>query len=485
MFHYFDTITNTRGDSLAGWQVECVLLSDGSTVVDIFADESGTPISSVSGVANRAVTDENGNYDFYVPSGTYSLRIYNSSGVFQRLQRYLPMYGTDYVERIVSPEDFTGTDTEKLQAALNTGGPVYCTAASYSVTDTLTITANGQVIDLGGALVTPTGNFNVFEFAPDIQGATICNGRFNGDFMTGGYIVYVSNADRLTIRDLVVGGPWNFCYIEQSNVTEIRNVWVNNVRGDYGIRWYGDATKRSDILRLIGVVISAPNSSAVGIDWDGDCHTMQAWGVALPNCGKGLVIRNSSGGPPPALGFFTGLEIDFPDSYGVEILAGSSYYFGPQFYCHGSATTSGVFVDSSLADETVTIMGGKVTSHATYGIESSKRVLALNLDVSNNGTSAYLDGTKILTRTPRMEIDGTYFMRLDGTNPILQFDASDFIGFNRSANDLFASLGGSTRFQVSAGTDAVRLMVGGTLRQVTVGAADSGGTGFKVLRVPN
>lgn len=95
MFHYFDTITNTRGDSLVGWQVECVQLADGATVVPIFADENSTPILSVSGAANRAVTDENGNYDFFVPSGVYSLRIYNAQGIFQRLQRYLPMYGQD------------------------------------------------------------------------------------------------------------------------------------------------------------------------------------------------------------------------------------------------------------------------------------------------------------------------------------------------------------------------------------------------------
>lgn len=95
MFHYFDTITNTRGDSLPNWQVEVVQVSDGTTVVPIFADENETPIATVSGVTNRAVADENGNYDFFVPSGTYSLRFYNAQGVFQRTQRYLPMYGED------------------------------------------------------------------------------------------------------------------------------------------------------------------------------------------------------------------------------------------------------------------------------------------------------------------------------------------------------------------------------------------------------
>ena len=93
MFHFFDTITNTKGDSLPGWFVECVLVSNGTTVIPIFSDESGTPISTVSGVTNRAKSDSRGNYDFFVNDGVYSLNFYNSDGVFQSAQRYLPMYG--------------------------------------------------------------------------------------------------------------------------------------------------------------------------------------------------------------------------------------------------------------------------------------------------------------------------------------------------------------------------------------------------------
>lgn len=97
MFHWFDTVTNTRGDALPNWQVECVEYEDGATVVPIFADENSTPIVSVSGVANRAVADSDGNYDFFVPSGTYSLRFYNAQGVFQRTLRYITMFGADVV----------------------------------------------------------------------------------------------------------------------------------------------------------------------------------------------------------------------------------------------------------------------------------------------------------------------------------------------------------------------------------------------------
>lgn len=81
MFCYQDTCFNTKGDALSGYYVEC--LSDG-VVQSIFADIDGsTPIISSSGVANRAKTDARGNFFFYVEGGTYTLKYYDSNGVYQ------------------------------------------------------------------------------------------------------------------------------------------------------------------------------------------------------------------------------------------------------------------------------------------------------------------------------------------------------------------------------------------------------------------
>lgn len=92
MFHYFGTCQNTKGDALAGWFAEVV--DSSGTVVPIYADAAGTvPIIAVSGVANRAKADDYGNYDFFVASGTYSIKFYNSDGVFQRTISTLSMYG--------------------------------------------------------------------------------------------------------------------------------------------------------------------------------------------------------------------------------------------------------------------------------------------------------------------------------------------------------------------------------------------------------
>jgi hypothetical protein len=450
MFHYFDTITNTRGDSLAGWQVECVQLADGSTVVPIFADENSTPISSISGIADRAVTDENGNFDFYVPSGTYSLRIYNSSGVFQRTQRYLPMYGTDYVERIVSPEDYLGTDTQKLQAALDTGKSVRCTAAAYAVTGALTFKASNQILDLNGATITATGNFNLFNVGSSYQRCAVMNGAVEGAAMTGSaHVLSINNAGRFLMWNMNVYNPLNFAVITKANQVTLQEVWVNNIRGTHGIRWVGDASNRSDVLRLVGLTMSFPDTG-IGIDWDGNCHTLQAFGAIIVRPNKGVRISNTAGATGPEFGFFTNLEIDFPVSYGVEILAGESYYFGPQFYCQGSVTASGVYIASGLAADRIQFAGGKIGGNATYGIENNVRVLVSNLVLTGNTTANYLNSDNAILTAPRVEIDSTFLMRRSSGDPVIQFDASDFIGFNRSANDLFFNISGATVLTMAA-----------------------------------
>lgn len=386
----------------------------------------------------------------------------------------------------VSPEDFSGTDTVKLQAALDTGKSVRCSAATYAITGALTLTASGQVLDLNGATVTPTGDFALFNFAATIQGARVENGTVEGANMTGSARVFnISNADRLALQNMRVLNPLNFAFIEQANVVEIVNVWVNNIRGDYGIRWLGSASKRSDILRLVGLNLSF-SGNGIGIDWDGNCHTLQALGVTIVQPDKGVRISNTAGDTAPAFGFFTGIEIDFPTDYGVEILTGEDYYFGPQFYCHGSDTAAGVFVDATVPANRVVFAGGKITDHATYGIENEARILVNNLIFDSNGTADYLDSDDAALTAPRFEVDDTFYFRRDASgNPVFQFDSNDFMGFNRVSDDLFTTLDSVTRFQLSADSNAMRLMVGGTLKQVTQGAVDSGGTGFRVLRVAN
>lgn len=74
MFHFFEPIRDTKGRALIGYYVRLV---DGSgNGVSLYADSNSTPIISVSGVADAAIVDSDGNANFYCNVGTYTINTY-------------------------------------------------------------------------------------------------------------------------------------------------------------------------------------------------------------------------------------------------------------------------------------------------------------------------------------------------------------------------------------------------------------------------
>ncbi|MFE8106904.1 hypothetical protein [Sphingomonas melonis] len=123
MFHAFDVVTNTKGDSLVGYQV---LVRDPTTgaVIPIFADDNGTPIGTVSNLINIALTDNAGNYSFFVPFGTYNLEFRTPDGVSVRTINSVPFNsgsqgapGRDGLDGNTGPANSTYTSLALLKAA--------------------------------------------------------------------------------------------------------------------------------------------------------------------------------------------------------------------------------------------------------------------------------------------------------------------------------------------------------------------------------
>src|SRR5690606_9907404 len=69
MNKFYDTLTNTRGDVLPNYRAQVV--NPNGTLVDIYADRSGTPFTDANGVTvNYAVADSEGLVEFYWEAAT-------------------------------------------------------------------------------------------------------------------------------------------------------------------------------------------------------------------------------------------------------------------------------------------------------------------------------------------------------------------------------------------------------------------------------
>ena len=377
-------------------------------------------------------------------------------------------------------------DRSAIQSALDTGNSVFFPAGKvFRVDGTLAATANGQIINLNGSMVDFRGSAGGFTITGGLRNITICDGEIEGQNMGGGYVIDIRNADRCTINNIRVYNPFNFLYVEEANLVSVENCWVNNIRGAYGIHWYGETAKRSDVLRLIGVNMSS-QGNAVGIMWDGNCNTLQVQAVTIVQPSIGVHVRNTSGGLLPLFGMFDDLEVDFPESHAVQLDAGEDFYFTPLLYLHGSVTGSGIFVGPAISQDRVVVTGGKITSHARYGIENTGiRVKVSNPIIFNNTLGNYADADKIYTSSLRFEVDTNSWFGANAGNPIVNWDVNDVDGYIRSSNVRYIDINSISRFRVSDATNAIQIYVNGALKTVEVGAADSAGVGYRALRVLN
>lgn len=208
MFHYFNSIQNTQGDALVGYFIKAVSSTSGS-VVDIYADSSGTAIEAVSGVANAAEVDSDGNASFYIPGGTYHLDIYATDG-------------TTSIRRIsdVQMVDFATLSTTGIGYAVGAGGTVtQLTSKSTAVTLN---TICGQITTHSGSIASSAfAGFQVHNSAvaaTDVVVLTPLTGNATAGtyncwvegITTGTFIVIIKNvsggalAETLTLNFAVI-----------------------------------------------------------------------------------------------------------------------------------------------------------------------------------------------------------------------------------------------------------------------------------------
>lgn len=92
LYHAYNALTNTRGDSLVGFRVQA-RIPNGGPIAPIYSDGNGTPISVISGFANTAITDDAGNYSFFIEANAnYDLEYSTPEGVFVSATRNVPLF---------------------------------------------------------------------------------------------------------------------------------------------------------------------------------------------------------------------------------------------------------------------------------------------------------------------------------------------------------------------------------------------------------
>lgn len=128
MYHLVSNLTNKGGDALVGYYVK--LKDSEGAYATLYSDANSTPISTVSGVADAAVTDDEGMYDIYVADGDYDIEFFDKNDISLLLRRIpsVPMYSNTSVEaaKDATLADLASTTADKGAAlvAFEGGGTV-------------------------------------------------------------------------------------------------------------------------------------------------------------------------------------------------------------------------------------------------------------------------------------------------------------------------------------------------------------------------
>lgn len=236
MHHFLEALTNPAGDSQVGFFAR-VIDPDTQATIPLYADNNGTPIASVSGVADMAVTDSLGNLSLYVGiAGTYHLDIYdtNATTFVRRYERLgFGDSGTQLRSDLDAPDGASlvgeaggGTVQSALDAAataieafadssgssgvgfLQAGAGAVARTVQDKMRERVSITDFGAVGDCDGSSGDGADNTAAIQAALDHLGA-IGGGMLEIPPSTGGYRI---TSGLKQPSNVVIEGPWGKGY---------------------------------------------------------------------------------------------------------------------------------------------------------------------------------------------------------------------------------------------------------------------------------
>lgn len=379
-------------------------------------------------------------------------------------------------------------DGAALQAAIDTGKSVILEEGkTYYYTTGLLVDTSLQYIG-GPGILKPAGNINGILIYGGATGVEL-ELTFNAPDLSG-TAVRIDNASRVRIKklhgiDIGITTSGSVLHVQGCNVCTIDWLWAQaGQAGGKGITWYGSDAIRSDILRIDNAVLSC---GGYGLDWDGNCHSLEISYLGIVG-GTGAIIRNTSGITTfPAIGRFNHIEIDYPTSHGVEILAGLDYDFdipyilGAGFSVGPTSNKSGFKIGPAINSYQVRIHGGKSIGNTAYGIESEGGVVYID------GSSDLSDNTKgrttgsVWTSVERLTLDfsdttpTSFYIAANNGSPLISFDENDYISYNRTSNELNCFINAQGIFKLTAvGPQALKPLIDPVYNSTTLPAGQLG-----------
>lgn len=494
MYHFYDVVINDNtGVPLSGVIIR--LYTSAGILVPLFADEAGTtPIEAVSGIPDAAVTDGDGNYDFYVSDGKYDLRFF----VGDALLKVMPN-----IQMVVAASDL---DVQgKAQAnAIGVSG-----SANDMGLYTSPIIPDGETAKQNiAALAVPIDN--IMSSATSLVGSALV-GSLRSD----------AGAVARTVHDEIGD------LINRSSYSSLGAAWLAA-----GFKPLFDPTTGALYLNADPSPLNYSTSRARFVYQHrdtGDAGTNELVPAAVFQfnaSGNGTVFPGIELSQSIWQGLFAYMRKTGDGSAHCYTAIGELGAYGPTGYgelglVQGEGTNTGCLLATISGCENLIkdSPDGGVTHFSTKMQSFVARIARYHSDArKSHGLYASSEGSVAVTAIVGVnpcglaswergiDFDGATFTTgqsiLSPNNTFIGWKtsggaAAPIVGVNNGDDVFIAAATATNRVNITTSgfstglavdqdaSNPVLMKLAGVLSRVQVGAADSGGTGFKLLRVPN
>lgn len=413
MFYYYNALQTKSGDILPDYLVR-LLDADGNEV-DIYADDSETPIITVSGVANAAKADDLGMVRFWVPNGIYDLSIYDATDTFKGSEPGIPMFDAGAVVSDLASHD---ADKGASLVSMEGGGTVEDAILARPTTAVLASSTGGEMVGLADgrdlqAYIADQGVYNAAINGVSASASAadnLTNLQAAADYVSSnpGLILQLPPGKIDIAGDIIVGPrtdagstPSDFGTVIRGTAgTGENGTWLNFTSGSLRIRTAGHW--------LEDFRITSADSNGIMIE-PNDAGTVYAVRAGMQN------VRAEH----CALSGFTFSDCwvyqmincfgRYNDRYGIEGLVGPN--FGTA--CNGLEIYGGEYQGNGTKEGVATGSGGSL--RGSGGGIFTGRCVQVNLrGVSIEGNIG--DGLKFGEQVRGAVVDGCYFEK-NGSHP--------------------------------------------------------------------
>jgi len=314
--------------------------------------------------------------------------------------------------------DGTTDDTSAFQKALDTGQDVVVPPGSYKITGSLSYTAAGQRIIGSGisdcSLVFANGTSDGLT-CNALNSCSIEDIKLTGSGKTGGALLKVTGGAYLFAARRIY---WNAAY-NGLDFNEVNSALVEasacggSMTGDYAIRFTGSSGFKSDVLTLrsVGIANSGGASTFAGILWDCYAHTLELDDVRLVRCGYGILTQRSTGSDSLATPSFlnaTKLEIDFPQKEAIRLNYMADAWITNLYASGGGVSTeSGVYIADGCTS--IRMSNGRISGMSKHGIHANGQGLLISgqrIYSNSQAGSATYSGIYMDTTATDMAVTG-------------------------------------------------------------------------------